>query len=127
MCSTIPSKRSGFASLSITGLTGFACVIVYRRQLLKSVRNFVLMGAMPALGGATMVFLLVESCLSLARKGAPVGLRDRAAARDRFGKPCHRHHLDVCRQEGFARLLPAQGSRNGLKLIRGFPVCGAFG
>ena len=49
-------------------LTGFACVIVYRRQLLRSVRNFVLMGVMPALGGATMVFLLVESCLSLARK-----------------------------------------------------------
>jgi hypothetical protein len=63
-------------------LTGFACVIVYRRQLLKSVRNFVLMGALPALGGATMVFLLVESCLSLARKapqsafgiGLPLGI-----------------------------------------------------
>jgi hypothetical protein len=52
-------------------LTGFACVIVYRRQLLKSVRNFVLMGMIPALGGATMVFLLVESCLSLARKAPP--------------------------------------------------------
>ena len=64
------------------GLTGFACVIVYRRELLKSVRNFVLMGALPALGGATMVFLLVESCLSLARKapqsafgiGLPLGI-----------------------------------------------------
>ena len=64
------------------GLTGFACVIVYRRQLLKSVRNFVLMGALPALGGAMMVFLLVESCLSLARKapqsafgiGLPLGI-----------------------------------------------------
>jgi amino acid transporter len=63
-------------------LTGFACVIVYRRQLLKSVRNFVFMGAMPALGGSMMVFLLVESCLSLARKasqsafgiGLPLGI-----------------------------------------------------
>ncbi len=53
------------------GLTGFACVIVYRSELLKSVRNFVLMGALPGLGGATMVFLLVESCLSLARKAPP--------------------------------------------------------
>ncbi len=53
------------------GLTGFACVIVYRRELLKSARNFVLMGALPGLGGATMVFLLVESCLSLARKAPP--------------------------------------------------------
>jgi len=64
------------------GLTGFACVIVYRKQLLKSARNFVLMGALPALGGAMMVFLLVESCLSLARKapqsafgiGLPLGI-----------------------------------------------------
>ncbi len=63
-------------------LTGFACVIVYRRQVLKSVRNFVLMGVMPAIGGATMIFLLVESCLSLARKapqsafgiGLPLGI-----------------------------------------------------
>ena len=50
------------------GLTGFACVIVYRWELLKSVRNFLLMGVLPALGGATMVFLLVEFCISLARK-----------------------------------------------------------
>jgi amino acid transporter len=58
------------------GLTGFACVIVYRRELFKSVRNFVLMGAVPALGGATMVFLLVESCLSLVRNasGAAFGI-----------------------------------------------------
>ncbi len=58
------------------GLTGFACVIVYRRDLLKSVRNFVLMGAIPAAGGAIMVFLLVESCISLAGKesGAAFGL-----------------------------------------------------
>jgi amino acid transporter len=53
------------------GLTAFACVIVYRRQLLKSVRNFVFMGALPAIGGAMMVFLLIESCLSLARKAPP--------------------------------------------------------
>jgi hypothetical protein len=29
------------------------------------------MGVVPALGGAMMVFLLVESCLSLARKAPP--------------------------------------------------------
>jgi len=40
------------------------------------------MGALPAIGGAMMVFLLVESCLSLARKapqsafgiGLPLGI-----------------------------------------------------
>jgi amino acid transporter len=51
-------------------LTAFACVIVYRRDLLKSARNFMLMGVLPALGGATMVFLLLESGLSLARKAS---------------------------------------------------------
>jgi len=51
-------------------LTAFACVIVYRRDLLKSARNFMLMGVLPALGGATMVFLLVESGPSLARKAS---------------------------------------------------------
>ena len=51
-------------------LTGFACVVIYRRQLLKSVRNFVLMGLLPASGGAIMVFLLVESCISLANKAS---------------------------------------------------------
>jgi hypothetical protein len=55
-------------------LTGFACVIVYRRQLFKGVRNFVLMGALPATGGAMMIFLLVESSLSLARKASGIGL-----------------------------------------------------
>jgi amino acid transporter len=51
-------------------LTGFACVIVYRGELLKSARNFILMGLLPLLGGATMVFLLAESCISLANKAS---------------------------------------------------------
>jgi hypothetical protein len=51
-------------------LTGFACVAVYRGELLKSARNFILMGVLPALGGVTMVFLLVESCISLANKAS---------------------------------------------------------
>ncbi len=49
-------------------LAGFACVIVYRRELLKSARNFALMGLVPAAGAMTMVFLLVESAISLAHK-----------------------------------------------------------
>jgi len=49
-------------------LTGFACVIIYRRDMLKSVRNFTLMGVLPAVGAVTMVFLLVESAISLANK-----------------------------------------------------------
>ncbi len=49
-------------------LTGFACVIIYRKDLLKSARNFMLMGLLPAVGAVTMVFLLVESAISLAHK-----------------------------------------------------------
>jgi amino acid transporter len=55
-------------------LTGFACVVVYRGELLKSAENFILMGVLPALGGVTMVFLLVESCISLANKASGSGL-----------------------------------------------------
>jgi amino acid transporter len=49
-------------------LTGFACVIIYRKDLLKSARNFILMGLLPAVGAVTMAFLLVESAISLANK-----------------------------------------------------------
>ena len=34
----------------------------------KSISNFVLMGALPAAGALTMVFLLIESAVSLAHK-----------------------------------------------------------
>jgi amino acid transporter len=50
-------------------LTGFACVIVYRKELLKSLGNFILMGLLPGAGGLIMLLLLVESCISLAGKG----------------------------------------------------------
>jgi hypothetical protein len=51
-------------------LTGFACPIVYRRLLLHSVRNFVLMGAIPIAGALSMVMLFAMSCLSLSKAGA---------------------------------------------------------
>lgn len=47
------------------GLTGFACVLFYRREILKSARNFVFMGVFPAAGALLMVFLFVESALAL--------------------------------------------------------------
>jgi amino acid transporter len=40
-------------------LTGFACVIFYRRELGKSLRNFFFIGVVPALGGMIMLALFI--------------------------------------------------------------------
>lgn len=46
------------------GLTGFACALYYRRELTKSVKNFVLMGLVPAAGGLVMFALFIMTCQS---------------------------------------------------------------
>jgi amino acid transporter len=51
-------------------LTGFACVILFRRELLQSASNFFFVGLLPAVGALTMVALLVKSCVDLANPGA---------------------------------------------------------
>ncbi len=55
------------------GLTGFACVWFYRRTLVSSVRNFVLRGLFPFLGGA---FLLAVFVYGLIQFAAPDWLTD---------------------------------------------------
>jgi amino acid transporter len=47
-------------------LAGFACVIYYRRELLKSVKNFVFIGAAPLVGAALLTCIFVESLIALA-------------------------------------------------------------
>jgi amino acid transporter len=49
------------------GLTGFACVIYYRRELLNSARNFVMIGVLPFLGGLMLLGILVKSCYDLSK------------------------------------------------------------
>jgi amino acid transporter len=44
----------GFGIAFYYGLTGFACVFYYRRELLKSARNFFYVGVLPFLGGAIL-------------------------------------------------------------------------
>ncbi len=51
-------------------LTGFACAILYRRDLLNSAANFVLMGAIPVSGALIMLFQFVKSCLTLSTSGS---------------------------------------------------------
>jgi amino acid transporter len=45
-------------------LTAFACVIYYRRELGKSLKNFVFIGVVPALGGLAMLALFVMAFAS---------------------------------------------------------------
>jgi amino acid transporter len=47
------------------GLTGVACVVFYRRQLLRSARDFVLVGLAPGIGALMLGFLFVKSCIDL--------------------------------------------------------------
>lgn len=47
------------------GLTGFACAIYYRRELLRSVKNFFFIGVGPAFGGAILFYLLVKNAIEL--------------------------------------------------------------
>ena len=46
------------------GLTGVACVVYYRHEHMKGVKNFVFYGALPALGTIIMFALLVAACIN---------------------------------------------------------------
>jgi amino acid transporter len=48
------------------GLTGIACAIYYRRELLQSAKNFLFIGIAPLLGAAGLFYLLIESARDLA-------------------------------------------------------------
>jgi amino acid transporter len=49
------------------GLTGIACTIYYRRELLRSAKTFLLIGVGPLLGGIILLAILVKSCVDLSR------------------------------------------------------------
>ena len=71
---TIVSEDILFDSLAALGLmisfyigiSGFACAIYYRRELLRSVKNFFFVGVGPVLGGAILFYLLVKNTIELA-------------------------------------------------------------
>ena len=48
------------------GITGFACAIFYRRELLRSVKNFFFVGVGPVLGGVILFYLLIKNAIELA-------------------------------------------------------------
>ena len=43
------------------GLTGIACAIYYRRELMKSAKNFIFIGLAPVVGALMLFYLLAES------------------------------------------------------------------
>ncbi|MEI7744017.1 MAG: APC family permease [Chloroflexota bacterium] len=47
------------------GLTGYACVVYYRRELFKSVKNLVFIGIFPLLGGIMLTWVLIKSIIDL--------------------------------------------------------------
>jgi hypothetical protein len=55
-------------------LTGFACVIYFRRRLLTSAGSFFFLGLLPGLGGLMMVLLFVKSCFDLIGDPLFIGL-----------------------------------------------------
>jgi amino acid transporter len=51
----------GFAVCFYYGCTGLACALYYRRDLLKSVRNFLFAGLIPVLGGVMMGYIAIKA------------------------------------------------------------------
>lgn len=51
----------GFQIAFYYGLTGFACTIYYRRELFKSLKNFVMVGIAPTLGGLMLAGIFVKA------------------------------------------------------------------
>jgi amino acid transporter len=71
---TIVSEDILFDSLAALGLmiafyigiTGFACTIYYRRELMRSVKNFFFIGVGPTVGGLILFYLLIKNGIELA-------------------------------------------------------------
>jgi amino acid transporter len=49
------------------GITGFACAVYFRRELTKSVKNFVYVGVLPVLGGLSLAGIFLKSCYDLGK------------------------------------------------------------
>lgn len=47
------------------GATGFACTLYYRKELLKSAKNFIFIGLAPLIGGLMLLAIFVKSVIDL--------------------------------------------------------------
>src|SRR5690242_9617555 len=72
---TIVSENILFDSIAALGLmiafyygmTGFACTIYYRRELMRSAKAFVLLGVGPTAGGLILTYVFLRSCWDLSK------------------------------------------------------------
>jgi len=51
----------GFSVCVYYGFTGLACAVYYRRELLKSARNFIFAGLIPVVGGGMMAYVAIKA------------------------------------------------------------------
>ena len=51
----------GFAVCFYYGFTGLACALYFRRDLLKSARNFIFAGLIPVVGGIMMAYVAIKA------------------------------------------------------------------
>src|SRR5262249_23533646 len=51
----------GFQIAFYYGLTGFACALYYRRELFKSLKNFIMVGVVPTLGGLMLTGIFIKA------------------------------------------------------------------
>jgi amino acid transporter len=47
------------------GLTGYACVVYYRRQLLRNAKTFLMIGVVPLIGALILTAVFIKSCVDL--------------------------------------------------------------
>ena len=59
----------GFLVSFYYGFTGFTCVIFYRHELLKSAKNFLLLGVLPAFGGLALMGIIVRGAIYYGHAG----------------------------------------------------------
>jgi len=70
---TVVSENILFDSISALGLmiafyyglTGYACVVFYRRELFRSLKTFVLVGLLPLIGALILTAVFIKSCVDL--------------------------------------------------------------
>jgi amino acid transporter len=51
----------GMAIAVYYGLSGISCILYFRRWIFRSVKNFVLMGVLPAFGGIVLIYVFVRT------------------------------------------------------------------
>jgi amino acid transporter len=59
----------GFMIAFYYGITGLACVVYYRKALLRSFNNFFMAGVLPLLGFASLTFVFVRAYVDYGTKG----------------------------------------------------------